>query len=85
MTTSKPATRAEPPSGWISVVRMRTAVVFPRSVRPEQPEHAARFHVEVDAQHQRLDVAVALPQFVRLDGRLFGHLEALPEGYIPIA
>src|ERR687883_1675676 len=36
-TTSKPATRAEPPSGRSSVVRMRTAVVLPAPLGPSRP------------------------------------------------
>ena len=36
-TTSSPATRADPPSGRSSVVRMRTAVVFPAPFGPRSP------------------------------------------------
>ncbi len=34
---------------------------LPRAVRPEQPEHLALAHLEVDAPH-RLEIAVRLPQ-----------------------
>ena len=48
-TTSRPATRAVPPSGGSSVVRMRTAVVLPAPFGPEQAEHGARRGAQVDA------------------------------------
>ncbi len=36
--TSWPSTRAAPPSGWMMVVRMRTAVVFPEPLGPSNPK-----------------------------------------------
>ena len=47
--TSSPATRALPPSGGSSVVRMRTAVVLPAPFGPEQAEHRAGRDAQVDA------------------------------------
>ena len=47
-TTSRPATSARPPSGSSSVVRIRTPVVLPGAVGPEQAEHGAGRDLEVD-------------------------------------
>src|SRR6185437_14555368 len=41
-TTSRPATGAEPASGRVSVVRMRTAVVVPAPFGPSTPRMAPR-------------------------------------------
>jgi hypothetical protein len=41
-TTSKPATRAVPPSGIVSVVRIRRVVVFPAPLGPRSPMIAPR-------------------------------------------
>ena len=57
---------------------------LPGSVRPQQPEHAARLHAEVDAA-QRVDVAVALAQPLGFDGGVRRHPLDVTDGHIPIA
>ena len=49
LSTSMPATTALPLSGRSRVVSTRTAVVLPAPFGPEQAEHGAFRHVEVDA------------------------------------
>jgi hypothetical protein len=48
------------------------------AVRPQEPEDGPAVDAEVDAA-QRVDVAVALAQSLRLDGGLLGHHSKLPE------
>ena len=67
-TTSRPSTRARPPSGCSSVVRMRTAVVLPAPFGPSTPSTVPARHGQVDAA-QRMHIPERLGQALHQDGR----------------
>ena len=78
-TTSRPATRALPPSGWVSVVSIRTAVVLPAPLGPSTPRIVPGRDAQVDA-GEGDGRAEALGQALGLDHQGASWTVSLPVG-----